>query len=225
MTALTVDKHLFHNGVFEDDAAKLPDDLPWSVFLANQDSKWHPGMITWGLLSILPPHALYNATASLERRAAIALPSWEMRYRLVSNNDFCRSDGTPADVLAAVWSIYTTAKMVRYTDVASRMLSQDPASPICHLANSICEMTTANSNLVDALLSGNYLERARAQAVFDLISHHVSKLLGLVFREDEENVDENDLYWLMVRLAGDDFNLYLQLEALRHDVLTPEDIP
>ena len=85
-------------------------------------------------------------------------------------------------------------------------------------------MTTANSNLVDALISGKHLERKRAQAVFDLISHHVSKLLGLVFREDEENVDENDLYWLMVRLAGDDFNLYLQLEALHHDALTPEDV-
>ena len=27
-----------------------------------------------------------------------------------------------------------------------------------------------------------------------------------------------------VRLAGEDFNLYLQLEALHHDALTPEDV-
>lgn len=224
MSQNIVNKALFYGGVFEDDVFLLPDDLPWSVFLANKGEKLHPGMITWGLLSILPETGLYNVTKSLERRAAIPLPAWELRQPLVSTNAFCRSDGTPSDIPAAVWAIYTTAKMVRYTDVVSRMLSRDPNQPvISHLANSICEMTTANSNLVDALISGNHLERIRAQAVFDLISRHVSKLLGLVFREMGENDDDDDR-WLIVRLAGADFNLYLQLEALRHDVLTPEDV-
>lgn len=224
MTHNIVDKALFYGGVFEDDAALLlPDNLPWSVFLANKEEKWHPGMITWGLLSILPEVGLYNVTKNLERRAATPLPAWELRQPLVSASTFCRSDGTPTDILAAVWAIYTTAKMVRYTDVASRMLSRDPSQPVSHLANSICEMTTANSNLVDALISGKHLERKRAQAVFDLISRHVSNLLGLVFREMGENDEDND-HWLTVRLAGEDFNLYLQLEALHHDALTPEDV-